>query len=98
MVKDIIKYNGKEYQLSTVFLDKMALFDKLFGSYQSKELKKIEPIKDAVLALADKYKALSDDELKNQTNVLKARLAEGETLDDILPDAFAVFFASCCAL
>ena len=68
----------------------MALFDKLFGSYQSKELKKIEPIKDEVLALADKYKALSDEELKNQTNVLKARLAEGETLDDILPDAFAV--------
>ncbi|MBE6887686.1 MAG: preprotein translocase subunit SecA [Ruminococcaceae bacterium] len=68
----------------------MALFEKIFGSYQSKELKKIEPIKDAVLALADKYKALSDAELKNQTNVLKERLAKGETLDDILPDAFAV--------
>ena len=68
----------------------MALFEKIFGSYQSKELKKIEPIKDAVLALADKYKAMSDTELKNQTNVLKGRLNEGETLDDILPDAFAV--------
>ena len=68
----------------------MALFEKVFGSYQSKELKKIEPIKDAVLALADKYKAMSDEELKGQTNVLKGRLAEGETLDDILPDAFAV--------
>ena len=68
----------------------MALFDKLFGSYQSKELKKIEPIKDAVLALEGKYRAMSDAELKNQTNLLKERLANGETLDDILPDAFAV--------
>ncbi|MBP1571608.1 MAG: preprotein translocase subunit SecA [Oscillospiraceae bacterium] len=68
----------------------MALFEKIFGSYQSKELKKIEPIKNEVLALADKYKALSDAELKNQTNVLKERLSNGETLDDILPDAFAV--------
>ncbi|MBP1551812.1 MAG: preprotein translocase subunit SecA, partial [Oscillospiraceae bacterium] len=68
----------------------MALFEKIFGSYQSKELKKIEPIKNEVLALADKYKALSDTELKNQTNVLKERLSNGETLDDILPDAFAV--------
>ena len=68
----------------------MALFEKIFGSYQSKELKKIEPIKDAVLALADKYKAMSETELKGQTAVLKQRLANGETLDDILPDAFAV--------
>ena len=68
----------------------MAFIEKLFGSYQTKELKKIEPIKNQVLALADKYKAMSDAELKNQTNILKERLANGETLDDILPDAFAV--------
>ncbi len=68
----------------------MAFIEKLFGSYQSKELKKIEPIKNKVLALEDKYKNMSDAELKNQTNVLKERLANGETLDDILTDAFAV--------
>ena len=68
----------------------MAFIEKLFGSYQSKELKKIEPIKNEVLALEGKYKAMSEAELKNQTKVLKERLANGETLDDILPDAFAV--------
>ena len=67
----------------------MAFIKKLFGSYESKELKKIEPIKNAVLKLESKYQAMSDDELKNQTNLLKARLEKGETLDDILPDAFA---------
>ena len=68
----------------------MAFIEKLFGSYQTKELKKIEPIKNQVIALEDKYKDMSESELKNQTNVLKARLANGESLDDILPDAFAV--------
>ena len=67
----------------------MALIEKLFGSYQSKELKKIEPIKNQVLALEGKYRAMSEAELKNQTNILKERLANGEDLDDILPDAFA---------
>lgn len=62
----------------------------LFGNYSKKELKRIQPICDAVLALEDKYLALSDSELKKQTDVLKARLADGESLDDILPDAFAV--------
>ncbi len=68
----------------------MAFIEKLFGSYQTKELKKIEPIKNQVLALEDKYKDMSESELKNQTNVLKERLRNGESLDDILPDAFAV--------
>ena len=68
----------------------MAFIEKLFGSYQTKELKKIEPIKNQVLALESKYRQMSDAELKNQTNILKQRLADGETLDDILPDAFAV--------
>lgn len=68
----------------------MSFIDKLFGSYETKELKKIEPIKNAVLKLEDKYRAMSEDELKSQTGILKDRLAAGETLDDILPDAFAV--------
>ncbi len=68
----------------------MSFIDKLFGSYETKELKKIEPIKNAVLKLEDKYRAMSEDELKSQTDILKGRLAAGETLDDILPDAFAV--------
>ncbi len=68
----------------------MSLINKIFGSYETRELKKIEPIKNAVLKLESKYRAMGEEELKNQTNVLKGRLANGETLDDILPDAFAV--------
>ncbi len=68
----------------------MGLLDKIFGSYSTKELKRIEPIKQRVLDLEPKYAALSDTELQEQTPALKARLEAGETLDDILPDAFAV--------
>ena len=68
----------------------MGLFEKLFGSYSQRELKNIRPVVDRVLALEDKYKAMSDRQLQEQTPALKARLAAGETLDDILPDAFAV--------
>ncbi len=68
----------------------MGLLDKIFGSYSTKELKRIEPIKQKVLDLEPKYAALSDTELQEQTPALKARLEAGETLDDILPDAFAV--------
>ena len=68
----------------------MSLINKIFGSYEARELKKIEPIKNAVLKLESKYRAMGEDELKKQTNLLKARLEKGETLDDILPDAFAV--------
>ncbi len=68
----------------------MGLFKSLFGTYSSKELKRIEPIKQAVLDLAEKYAAMNDAELKSQTDILKGRLDAGETLDDILPDAFAV--------
>ncbi len=69
---------------------KMGLFDKLFGSYSEKELKRIEGKKQATLDLEPKYAAMSDKELQGQTAVLKERLAKGETLDDLLPDAFAV--------
>ena len=68
----------------------MGLFKSLFGTYSTKELKRIEPIKNAVLALEDKYAKMSEQELKSQTGILKDRLAAGENLDDILPDAFAV--------
>ena len=68
----------------------MGLFKSLFGTYSTKELKRNEPIKNAVLALEDKYAKMSEQELKSQTGILKDRLAAGETLDDILPDAFAV--------
>lgn len=61
-----------------------------FGNYSKRELKRVQPLCDKVLALEEKYKGLSDEELQAQTPVLKERLAKGETLDDILPDAFAV--------
>ena len=61
-----------------------------FGNYSKRELKRIQPICNSVLALEEQYKSMSDDELKAQTPALKERLANGETLDDILPDAFAV--------
>ena len=68
----------------------MSLADKIFGTPGAKALKKTRPITESVLALEDKYKAMSDDELRAMTPVLKQRLADGEALDDILPDAFAV--------
>ena len=61
----------------------------MFGNYSKREVKRVQPICDKVLALEDKYAQMSESELKNQTVLLKERLANGETLDDILPDAFA---------
>ena len=61
----------------------------LFGNYSKREVKRIQPICDKVLALEEKYSAMSESELKNQTTILKERLAKGETTDDILPEAFA---------
>ncbi len=68
----------------------MGFLKALFGNYSKKELKRVKPIMESVLALEDKYKAMTEAELKDQTNVLKERLAKGETTNDILPDAFAV--------
>ena len=65
------------------------LFEKLLGSYSDRELKRITPIADKVMALEESFKALSDDELKAKTKEFKERLSKGETLDDILPEAFA---------
>ncbi len=67
----------------------MSLFTKLFGNYSEKEIKRIKPLQQRVLDLEEEYKALSDDELKNKTYEFKNRIESGETLDDILPEAFA---------
>ncbi len=68
----------------------MGVFTKVFGTYSERQIKKIAPVADKIEALADKYSAMSDAELRSQTQLLKGRLADGETTDDILPDAFAV--------
>ena len=67
----------------------MGLMKALFGDYSTRELKRVRPLCDKVLALDETYRAMSAEELKNQTAVLKERLQNGETLDDILPEAFA---------
>ncbi len=67
----------------------MGIFGKIFGSYSTKELARIEPIKESVLALEESYGAMSDAELKSQTQKFKDRLETGETLDMILPEALA---------
>ncbi len=68
----------------------MGLIKALFGDYSKKEVKRIQPLCDKVLALEETYKAMDEAELIRQTAVLKDRLAAGETTDDILPEAFAV--------
>lgn len=68
----------------------MSLLKTLFGNYSKKELKRIQPICDKVLALEDKYAAMTDKELKAQTPLFRERFEKGESLDDILPEAFAV--------
>ena len=67
----------------------MNLFKALFGNYSEKEIKRIIPLQTKVLALEEEYKALSDEALKAKTAEFKERLVRGETLDDILPEAFA---------
>ena len=67
----------------------MGLLTKIFGTHSQRELKKIRPMVDKILALEGEYQALSEAELKNKTAEFKARLASGETLDDILVEAFA---------
>lgn len=62
----------------------------LFGNYSKREVKRIKPLCNAVLALEETYRKMSDEELKSQTRIFKDRLKDGATLDDILPEAFAV--------
>ena len=68
----------------------MGLMEKIFGDLNAKEVKKIEKIVDKVEAYDEAMQALTDEELRAKTDEFRARLAEGETLDDILPEAFAV--------
>ena len=65
------------------------LFSKMFGTHSERELKAIEPIADKIMAMEDEYRALSDAALKAKTQEFKKRLADGATLEDILPEAFA---------
>ena len=67
----------------------MSLLKKIFGDYSAKEVKRVIPIKNKVLALEEEYSKLTDKELQAKTPEFKERLAKGETLDDILPEAFA---------
>lgn len=67
----------------------MGIIEGIFGSYSKRELKRIEPIKNKVLALEEKYKKMTDKELKEETPNFRERLENGETLDDLLPEALA---------
>ena len=67
----------------------MGLFTKMFGTRSEREIKRIMPLVDKILALEEEYKALSEEDLKAKTAQFKERLAKGETLDDLLPEAFA---------
>ena len=67
----------------------MNILKAIFGNYSEKEIKRIIPIRDKVLSYEEEYRALSDAELRNKTAEFKERLSAGETLDDIMPEAFA---------
>ena len=67
----------------------MGLLTKIFGTRSDREIKRIQPIVNKILSLEGEYKALSEEALKGKTQEFKNRLAAGETLDDILPEAFA---------
>ena len=68
----------------------MGLITKLFGTYSARQLKRLEPVVRKIEGLEETYRRKSDDELRACTDTLRARLAAGETADDILPDAFAL--------
>lgn len=68
----------------------MGLFKKIFGDYSSKEVKRVKPIAEKVLALESEIQKLTDEQLQAKTAEFKQRLANGETMEDILPEAFAV--------
>lgn len=68
----------------------MSILKKIFGDYSSREVKRVKPIQEKVLSYEEEYSKLTDEQLKAKTPEFKERLANGETLDDILPEAFAV--------
>ena len=67
----------------------MGLITKIFGTRSQREIKKLQPTLDKILALEEPYRQLSDEDLRGKTAAFKARLDSGETLDDLLPEAFA---------
>ncbi|MGM9537031.1 MAG: preprotein translocase subunit SecA, partial [Candidatus Onthomonas sp.] len=67
----------------------MGFLQTLFGTTSAREVKKITPLVDKIEALGEEYKALTDEQLKAKTAEFKERYAQGETLDDLLPEAFA---------
>ena len=67
----------------------MGLMEKVFGTHSQRELKKIEPLVQTVMGLEDSYSKLSDEELRGKTAEFKKRYQDGESLDDLLPEAFA---------
>ena len=69
--------------------EKMSVIEKIFGTHSSREVKRIEPLVDKIEALRPTMQALSDEELRGKTEEYKKRLTEGETLDDLLPEAYA---------
>ncbi len=73
----------------------MGLIKSLFGDYSKREIKRIQPLCDKVLGLEETYRAMSEEELRAQTDKLRDRLQMGESTDDILPDAFAVCREAC---
>lgn len=73
----------------------MSIITSIFGSYSDRQIKKIMPIVKKVNSLADKYKKMSDDEMRGQTDIFKKRLTAGESLDDILPEAYACVREAC---
>ena len=77
------------YEIEKVITMFKAMLEKVIGSYSDRELKRVKPIVDKILALDEAYQKLSDKELTAKTGEFKERLAAGETLDDILPEAFA---------
>ncbi len=80
---------GGASNLERKFQTNMGLIKKIFGDYSSRELRSIYPIVDKIEAMADEYKAMTDAQLQAKTQEFKDRLAGGESLDDILPEAFA---------
>ena len=73
----------------------MGLLTALFGNYSEKEVKRVRPLCDKILGMEETYRAMSEEELKGQTAKLRDRLAMGESLDDILPEAFATCREAC---
>lgn len=73
----------------------MKIIDKIFGTYSERQIKRIKPTVDKIEALAPVYSSMKDEEMLEQTAKFKARLASGETLDDILPEAFALVREAC---